>query len=209
MGFVTLPDGILPTFDRAPNNWANFIDVNILGNHIWKKDYDPEGLLSTLPAIATSLIGVLIGKLLLSHQHLKIAIIGLFILLSGYIWDLWFPINKALWSSSFVLVTAGWGALFLSSLHYFIDIRKIHFGNIFKYIGSNAIVIFFMSSFIAKIMGLIKVNGTESIHSWLYSFYTTIFSSDKLSSVSYALTVALFYCTVGYFLYKKKIFIKI
>lgn len=212
MGFVPLPNGELPTFDRAPNNWANFIDVHVLGNHTWKKDYDPEGLLSTLPAIATSLIGILIGKLLISSEHqkvIKIFGLGVFMIVLGYLWNHWFPINKAIWSSSFVLVTAGWASVLLSMLYVVLDIKKIHFGTIFKYVGSNAIVIFFMSSFIAKSMGRLKVMDNKSIHSWLYSFYTNAIPSDELSSLLYALTVVAFYTTVGYILYKKKIFIKV
>ncbi len=212
MDFVPLPDGTLPTFDRAPNNWANFVDVHVLGNHTWKKDYDPEGLLSTLPAIATSLIGILIGKLLISAEHqkiIKIVALGILMIVFGYIWSYWFPFNKALWSSSFVLVTAGWGTLFLSALYYLNDIKKIHFGSIFKYVGSNAILIFFMSSFIAKSMGILKITENKSIHSWLYNFYTDLISPDKLASVSYAISVVLFYCIVGYILYKKKIFVKV
>ena len=63
MGFVPI-HGIAPTFDRAPNNWANYIDLHVLGTHMWKDDYDPEGILSTLPAIATSLCGIFIGLIL-------------------------------------------------------------------------------------------------------------------------------------------------
>jgi len=213
MGFVPLPNGETPTFDRAPNNWANYLDVHLLGNHTWKKDYDPEGLLSTLPAIATAFIGVLTGKLLQTPGDLKIFkifILGVVMIVLGYIWSIWFPINKALWSSSFVLVTAGWASIFLSILYFIIDIKQLHFGRIFKYVGSNAILIFFMSSFIAKSMGRIKINDTQSVHSWLYhTFYTSFISSDKLASMLYALSVVAFYTFVAYLLYKKKIFVKV
>jgi len=213
MGFVPLPNGDLPTFNRAPNNWANYLDVQVLGNHTWKKDYDPEGLLSTLPAIATTLIGILIGQFLMIQKQLKIInliAIGLLLVVFGYVWNVWFPINKALWSSSFVLITAGWATILLSVLYYIIDIQKINFGTIFKYVGSNAILIFFMSGFIAKNFYLIKISGKTSIHSWLYqNIYTNFISSDKLASLCYALTVVGFYCVVGYVLYKKKIFVKV
>ncbi len=71
LGFVPFSNGDLPTFNRAPNNWANYTDKLFFGNHTWKPDYDPEGLLSTLPAIASSLIGILIGKLLSSSMVKK------------------------------------------------------------------------------------------------------------------------------------------
>jgi len=213
LGFVPLPDGSLPTFDRAPNNWANYIDLNILGEHMWQDDYDPEGLFSTLPAIATCISGILIGNVLSSKEIKKtkiLFIIGSLLLLVGYIWGNWFPLNKAIWSSSFVLVTSGWATVILAVVYYFTDVKKIKIGNIFKYVGTNAITIFFLSGFIAKTFGLIKVNENQSIHSWLYhTFYTSWIPIDKLASLLYALTVVAFFLTLGYVMYKKKIFIKV
>ena len=212
LGFIPL-HGELPTFERAANNWANYIDVQFFGSHTWKKDYDPEGLLSTIPAVATSIIGILIGKILYSFKEKSttiLSVIGVSLLLLGYVWSNWFPINKALWSSSFVLVTSGWATLVLTLIHYLTDVRKIKFGNLFKYVGMNAILIFFMSGVIAKSFYLLKVNGFQSIHNWLYtSIYSNNISIDKLASLLYALTVILFYVSLSYFLYKKKIFFKV
>ncbi len=212
LGFIPL-NGEPPTFDRAPNNWANYLDVKIFGNHTYKPDYDPEGLLSTLPSIVSAILGILIGKVLSDYKNNKLvvlSILGIGMIVLGTIWNVWFPINKALWSSSFVLVTAGWGTLILGIVHYIMDEKQIKFGTIFKYVGSNAIIIYFMSSFISKIFGIIKVNETESIHSWMYhTFYTSFISSDKLASMLYALTVVAFYMLLGYILYKRNIFIKV
>ncbi|MDG2194819.1 MAG: heparan-alpha-glucosaminide N-acetyltransferase domain-containing protein [Polaribacter sp.] len=212
LGFVPLPNGSLPTFDRAPNNWANYIDVSFLKNHTWKSDYDPEGLLSTLPSIASGLIGVLIGRMILFQNYMKsffLLVTGVVLLGLGLLWNVWFPINKAIWSSSFVLVTAGWGTVFLSMLYYIIDVKKKSVGMIFNYIGSNAIVIYFASSFISKVFYLTKI-GETTIHGWLYAtFFTSTISSDKLASLCYALSVVSFYAIVGAVLYKKKIFIKV
>jgi len=154
LGFIPLPDGSTPTFDRAPNNWANYIDVTLMKGHIWKTDYDPEGLLSTLPSIATTLIGVLIGKIILFNNYMKTAtllVCGAVMIGLGYVWNQWFTFNKAIWSSSFVLVTAGWGTVFLGVLYYINDVKKIAIGSIFKYVGSNAILIYFASSFTTKV----------------------------------------------------------
>jgi predicted acyltransferase len=212
LGFIPL-NGEPPTLDRAPNNWANYLDVKIFGNHTYKPDYDPEGLVSTLPAIVSAILGILIGKVLSDYKNNKLvvlSILGIGMIVLGTIWNYWFPINKALWSSSFVLVTAGWGTLILGIVHYIMDEKQIKFGTIFKYVGSNAIVIYFMSSFISKTFGRIKVNETESIHSWMYlKFYTNFISSDKLASMLYALTIVAFYMLLGYILYKRKIFIKV
>ena len=166
-----------------------------------------------MPSIASALIGVLIGRMILFQNYLKTGVLlltGILLVGLGLIWNHWFPINKAIWSSSFVLVTAGWATIFLSVLYYINDVRKVTFGAVFKYVGSNAIVIYFASSFISKIFYLIKVNDTETVHGWLYhTLFTSIISSDKLASLCYALTVVGFYILVGTFLFKKKIFIKV
>lgn len=210
LGFVPLPDGSLPTFDRAPNNWAMYVDSTLLGEHMWKKDYDPEGLLSTLPAIATCILGILTGKHLdgLKSVYLLFGA-SILLLVSGYLFNIWFPINKAIWSSSFVLVTSGWATLILAVIYYITDAKKIVFGTIFKYVGMNAITIFFLSSFIAKTFGLLKI-GDSSIHSWLYNnVVMQPFLSDKMASFLYALFVVTFYLALGYIMYRKNIFIKV
>ncbi|MFD1161029.1 acyltransferase family protein [Hwangdonia seohaensis] len=213
LGFVPLPDGTLPTFDRAPNNWANYIDLNVLGKHMWKPDYDPEGILSTLPAVATCISGILVGRILAKANFNKLAylvITAVLLLVSGYVFSIWFPINKAIWSSSFVLVTSGWATLILAFIYYLTDVLQFKIGTVFKYVGSNAITIFFLSSFVSKCFYLIKVTPEQSIHSWLYhTIYVQPFLADKLSSLLYALSVVLFYMALGYVLYKKKIFIKV
>jgi predicted acyltransferase len=210
LGFVSLPDGSIPTFDRAPNNWANYIDLKFLGEHMWKADYDPEGILSTLPAIATALSGILIGKVFDTLKSIKtLILIGALLLGIGYISSIWFPINKAIWSSSFVVVTSGWGTLCLTLIYYITDVKKIKTGSIFKYAGMNAITVFFLSGFIAKSFYLTKI-GETNIHSYLYNnIYVHSLFSDKLSSLLYALTVVSFYLFLGWWMYKKKIFIKV
>jgi len=213
LGYVPFADGSLPTFDRAPNNWANYLDLNILGKHMWKADYDPEGLISTFPAIATCISGILIGKVLALANEKKLSIlllIGSALLLVGYIWSLWFPLNKAIWSSSFVLVTSGWATIILACVYYLTDVRSIKFGNIFKYVGMNAITIFFLSGLIAKSFYLTKIGEDSNIHSWLYNtFFIWPVFDEKFSSLLYALVTISFYLLLGYYLYRKKIFIKV
>lgn len=205
-------NGIESTLDRAPNNLANWLDVKVFGTHNYKADYDPEGLLSTIPSIASALLGVFTGLILTSKQEKKATLlmgIGGSLLIIGHLWDIIFPINKALWTSSFVLVTAGWANLVLALIYYLTDVKKLKFGSIFRYAGANAIVVYFLSSFIAKIMGQIKV-GDTSLHGWLFqNIYVHDFISMEFSSLLYGLSVVAFYCFLAYFLYRKKIFIKV
>jgi len=149
-------EGVASTLERAPNNLANWLDVKVFGTHNYKADYDPEGLLSTIPSIVSSLLGIFTGLILTSKQEKKATIlmgIGGALLIIGHVWDIFFPINKALWTSSFVLVTAGWANLILALIYYLTDVKDIKFGKIFQYAGANAIVLYFLSSFISKIMG--------------------------------------------------------
>jgi len=210
LGFIPLPDGSLPTFERAGNNWTMFVDSNLLGSHMWKVDYDPEGLVSTLPAIATCLSGVLIGRVLdKGNALLKLILFGAIMTVLGYVWNNWFPLNKALWTSSFVLVTSGIGTLVLALIYYITDVRRVTIGTIFKYVGMNAIVIYFASSFITKCFYLLKV-GETTIHGWLYNtIFVHDFMAPKLSSMLYGLSVVLFYLLLGYVMYRKRIFIKV
>lgn len=213
LGFIPLPDGTLPSFDRVANNWALYIDSNLLGKHMWKSDYDPEGFLSTLPAVAGCLFGILTGNLLASKNEKKLQLLlysSLICLVLGYVWHLVFPINKALWTSSFVVVTTGWALLFLMIVYYLTDVKNIKFGGIFKQVGMNAIIVYFLSSFITKIFYLTKVNSNETVHGWIYNhLFTHSFIDAKLSSLLYALAVTAFYLFLGYILYRKKIFIKV
>lgn len=212
MGYVPV-NGMESTLERAPNNLANYVDVQIFGTHNYKADYDPEGLLSTLPAIASALLGIFTGLILTSKQPKKATILvglGGVMLIVGSLWDIIFPINKALWTSSFVLVTAGWANLLLALIYYLTDIKEIKFGSIFRYAGANAITVYFLSSFITKIFYSIKVNENTSLHSWLFeNIYVHDFMSAQLSSLLYGLTVISFYMLLAYIMYKKKIFIKV
>lgn len=205
-------EGVASTLERAPNNLANWLDVKVFGTHNYKADYDPEGLLSTIPAIASSLLGIFTGLILTSKQEKKATIlmgIGGAMLIIGHFWDVFFPINKALWTSSFVLVTAGWANLILALIYYMTDVKGIQFGSIFRYAGANAIILYFLSSFISKVMGMIKV-GETSLHGWLFdTVYTHDFISMQLSSLLYGLTVVGFYVLLAHVLYQRRIFFKV
>ena len=212
MVFVPV-EGVASTLERAPNNLANWLDVQVFGSHNYKPDYDPEGLLSTIPSIVSSLLGVFTGLILVSKQAKKVTLlfgIGGSMLLLGHLWDLFFPINKALWTSSFVLVTAGWANIVLALIYYLTDVKKIRFGSIFRYAGANAIVVYFLSSFISKLFYLIKIDEETSLHGWLFEkIYVHDFLSLQMSSLLYGLSVVAFYCILAQVLYKRKIFIKV
>ncbi len=212
MAFIPL-GGEPPSLERVPNNWANYIDVHVFGSHTYKPDYDPEGLLSTLPAIVSSLLGIFTGRVLISKRVNKVQwmmLAGAALLAAGTLWGLVFPINKALWTSSFVLVTAGWANLVLALIYYLTDVRGLQFGSIFRYMGANAIILYFLSSFITTLFYQVHVTEDLSVHGWLFR---NIFVHDPLplalSSLLYALAVMGFYLLLGWWLYRRKIFFKV
>ncbi len=110
---------------------AGFIDRKLMLGHLYRRDFDPEGLLSTLPAIATTLLGTLAGEFLrgassLSHKLRGLALAGVAGVAAGYAWHPWFPISKPLWTSSYVLFTAGAACLLLALCWWLIEMRGWH-----------------------------------------------------------------------------------
>jgi predicted acyltransferase len=121
-----------------------------------------------------------------------------------------FPLNKALWTSSFVLVTGGWASLVYALIFYVADVLgKQSWGKPAIIFGSNAITVFFLSSFTSKCFGLIKLSNGQSLHGYLYEALASVVTIPKLSSLIYAILVILFYYIIAHILYKKKIFIKV
>ncbi len=210
------------------NNLASVIDRKVLGkNHMWKHyektgyvqgNYDPEGLLSTLPAIATTILGIFLGLLLVNPRispYAKLILfvgIGLILWLLGWLWSHSFPLNKRLWTSSYVLYTGGLAYLFFAVIYFIVDILNYQrWGNIFKYLGMNAIAIFTLSVFITKAFYSLHIPGTNKpIHAWLYHhFYTSWLGDNSMASMLYALSVVIFYIFVAWWMYRRKIFIKV
>lgn len=168
VAFVTLLGGYwaLMTFVPVPGigsgsfamdaNLANWIDAHYLPGRLWDRTRDPEGLLSTLPAIGTCLLGVFAGLLLrdvrLAPQRKSLWLIGAGIALigAGYLWALQFPIIKAIWTSSFVLVAGGYSAILLGAIHQIVDVWRLkRWAVIFVWIGANAITLYFLENIVS------------------------------------------------------------
>lgn len=150
--FVPVP-GFGPGDYAEGHNLTNWIDLHYLPGHKWDTTHDPEGILSTFPAVVSCLLGVFAGRLLQdptrtgSRKAALLAAAGVVSLLAGYAWGLKFPIIKKLWTSSFVLVAGGWSALLLALFYYVIDVRRIRAWAIpFTWIGTNALTIYLISN---------------------------------------------------------------
>ena len=209
-------NGELPLLTKE-SNFASVVDLKILTvDHMWKDLYDPEGILSTIPAIATTIFGMFLGMILLNKEKSKqeklryFIIIGIVALVIGYAWSTVFPLNKALWTSSFVLVTGGWASLIFAIIYYVADILEhSDWGKPAIIFGSNAITVFFLSGFISKTFYWARDSSGKSVHAYLYETITSVISNPEFSSLLYAIVVIIFYYFIALILYKKKIFIKV
>lgn len=201
------------------SNLAQHLDTALLKGFLYEPDFDPEGLFSTIPAVAQTLLGYRVGLLLLSDHEPRSKTNGMFIaanavLLLGLVLSLWMPINKQLWTSSYVLVTTGIGLHIFTVCYWLIDVQRWkNWARPFLVFGSNAIFVFVASSFISRTLTmLIKFDTEEGMTSlWgvIYkSFYKPVFG-DFFGSLMFALMYVLLWLGLSSLLYKKKIYIRI
>src|SRR5699024_2796956 len=199
-------------------NLATYIDKLIMPGHLWKPGWDPEGLLSTIPAIATVIFGILTGHILHAERSKEqkansLFVAGLLTLTAGLIADHWFPINKGLWTSSYVLFTGGFAMLFLGVCYWLIDIKGYTKGTKpFVMLGMNALAVYVMSSLTAKLLYVIPIPeawGATTIKGLIYNQLILPLASPVNASLLFALLYLSFWTAVMAIFYRKKIFIKI
>jgi predicted acyltransferase len=198
---------------------ASYVDRVVFGPHIWEqgKVFDPEGILSTIPAIVTTMFGVLAGVWLRTDKSKYEKVSGLFVagaicVVIGWAWHAFFPINKSLWTSSYVFFTAGMALEFLGLCYWLIDIKGHRaWTKPFVVFGVNAIVLFVGSGVMARLLGLIKVgqgDGT-SLHTWIYRNLFLSWAPPYRASLMFAICFILVWLGLLWILYSRKIFIKI
>ena len=246
---IAVPGCEITTINDKACNLAAWLDRTILTeNHIWRsaKVYDPEGLLSTLPAIATTISGVLTGTWLLrknsppyeggvdvasadgvvlSDSGLKTqdprlnTVSGLFffgtiLLAVGYIWNIYFPMNKALWTSSYVLVTTGIALLTLAACYWLIDIKGYKtWAKPFVIFGVNALPLFVFSGIMARMLGAFRVTGADdqpvALQKWIYENIFLSIAQPIDASLMYAISFILVWLLLMWLLYRKRIYVKV
>jgi len=205
-------------------NLCWYIDSHIFRGHTWAgapaPGFDPEGLLSTLPAISSVLFGILTGNYIKRkiNEYEKVSSLfvwGFFAVIGSYIVSIWFPINKNLWTSSYVLLTTGMALIFLATCYWLIDIKGYKKWSVpFLIYGSNAITVYTLSGIIARMLIFlfkVKLSDGEVITLKAYLF-RTLFASwlpPHQASLAYAIVYDLILLGFMTILYKKKIFIKV
>lgn len=219
--------GLLAFFGGADpysleSNFALKTDLAILGeNHMYKGfgiPFDPEGLLSTIPSICTVIIGYFVGGMTAQGEAggktaLKIILLGAAAFGLGYIWNLIFPINKPLWTSSYVLYTAGIAMVVFSAIYLIADVLKFQIWGIFFLIfGTNALFSYFLAGIWTRLMLFIKISpaaGKITLYTWLYEKIFAPVAGNMAGSLIFALFQVLLIWSIALILYRKKIMIRL
>jgi predicted acyltransferase len=195
-------------------NIVAWIDSRYLPGKMWQGTWDPESILSTIPAIVSGITGMLAGRLMMSKftpnekvNYLMTA--GLISAITGYFWGLIFPVNENLWTSSFVLVTSGLGALLLGAMYLIVDIlghkRGVASGIIF---GANAIAVYVLADVLALLFYRLEFSGLP-LNEQAVNQLVQAGMQPELASWLYALFFVAVNFVPAYILYRKKIFIKL
>lgn len=223
LAFVPVPGIGEANFEKGTNLTA-WVDNFILKGHLrdFTKTWDPAGVLSTLPAIASGLSGLYIGQILkLKIPQIEIAkktaVIGIILIIIGLIWNLFFPINKSLWSSSYVLYSAGLATIFFTLLYYLIDVLNYKkWTKILLIWGVNPMIVFFLSGIFPRVWNMIIIQNPEvaigqiNIRDYFYNFYITPLFSDPLNaSLVFALLYVIIWTIILWFLYQYKFIFKV
>lgn len=220
MALVPVPGVGYPNFEPATNLGA-WLDNQLLNGHLWSfsKVWDPEGLLSSVPAISSALFGILTGHWLRSKRDENEKVVWMFVagsfaLVIAAFWDMCFPINKSIWTSSYVVYSTGMALIFLAICYFLIDIKgKTWWTKPFIVYGMNAITVFFLSGLMARLLTLIKWTndaGQEiTLKGFLYDNYFAAWLAPINASLLWALCYVTLWLGLMWILYAKKIFIKV
>jgi predicted acyltransferase len=199
-------------------NFAHYVDSVVLGAHNYAstKTWDPEGVVSTIPAIATALLGVMAGYILRFKSSLTkrigwLLLIGAVLFCGGEIWSVWIPINKKLWSGSFTLLMAGLDFMVLAVSLWLVDERG--YKKVVKpllIVGMNSIAVYLASEILAELLNDIHVGSQgASLHTLIYSGFFAHLGSVENASLLWALSFTLLMYLLAYFLYKRSWFWRI
>jgi predicted acyltransferase len=238
MTVVPVPGCDVTTIDDKACNLAAWLDRTILTEaHLWRqaKVFDPEGILSTIPAIVTTISGVLTGTWLQrsgsplqradldakptkvgtqNETALGLFLVGTILLAVGWSWSLVFPINKSLWTSSFVVYTSGLALLTLGFCYFVIDIKGYkRWAKPFVIFGVNALALYVFSGIMARLLGMVRLTGPGgkevSLQQWIFENVYLSFLSPINASLAFAISFILFWLFLMWLLYRRKIFIKV
>lgn len=202
----------------AEGHASGYFDRLIFGEkHLWRgtKVYDPEGIVTTLPAILSTFLGLQFGRVLVHVSDHKERLfqwlaLGSFLTVLGLTLDFLIPINKQLWTPTYSIFMAGMGGLFLAGCYWLIDVKgKTAWAQPFVMMGMNPLIIFWFSGFLVRNMYLIDI-GETNLRNWLYvNGYTSWLGDTNIASLLFALSNVAFWLLVGWVMYRRRWFVKV
>ena len=207
LGYATLEEG---------KDLGAWLDRLLLNGHLYGHTliYDPESILGTIPSVATCLAGALTGfwvrqKMEDGPKWTAMFAIGFLLMLVGLLWGEVFPINKKLWTSSYVLYHSGLALLTLATVWWLVDVKGYKgWTSPFVWFGMNPLTIYIAHEVMAIVLGTIPV-GEGSAYGWIYENVFHSWLGAYNASLAFAITIVLLNLLIAYVLYKKKIFIKV
>lgn len=209
-----VPTHQIPLLDHD-RNWVAWLDRKLLPGRLYEGVRDPEGLLSTFPAIATTLLGMLAGLWMRTERSRQQITAGFLAAAAGLIalgefWNLTFPINKKLWTSSYVLFAAGCSLLLLGFLYWCIDVKQWRrpFTQPWIVFGTNAIFAYMLSELLASTLWSVHVRGSEMLWTWIYTPFRYI-QPPGAGSLLYSIAFTAVCWLVTWPLWHRRIFLKI
>ncbi len=217
MKFVPVPGhgaGIL----EENGNWVQYIDLHLMAGHMQSANFESKGLLSTLPAIANCLIGVLVGQYLRSSRAALEKIADFFLLgnvgmFLGILWSVWFPINQHLWTSSLVVFMCGMAMVIFAGCYYLVDVKKVTWWTKpFVIFGVNSLTVWMGTILLHNTLEDIKLSqagGEVSLYTLIYSRVFASWAGPLHGSELFAFTYVLLWLAILAVMYKKRIFIKV
>lgn len=234
MTTIAVPGCEVTSIDDKACNLSAWLDRLILTeNHIWRsgKVFDPEGILSTIPSLVTCLSGVLAGTWLIKpataapgetnavpaavEKAAGLFFAGTIALAVGWSWSLLFPLNKSLWTSSYVLYTSGLALLTLATCYWVIDVKQIKWWTKpFVIFGVNALALYVFSGIFARLLGMVRIAGGEagkdtSLQQWIFNNLFLSWASPINASLAFAICFILCWLLLMWLLFRKKIYIKV
>jgi predicted acyltransferase len=197
-------------------NLEKYVDGIFLTGHMWSQTrvWDPEGLVSTIPAIATMLFGILTGYLMRvngtpAEKTVWMFVTGNILLFAGLVMNLWLPINKSLWTSSYSVYMAGLASIVFALCYWIVDVREHNrWSRFFAIYGMNALAVFILTGVIGRLLGIVKI-GEHSLEVWIFDNLFAPLASLINASLLYAIVNVFFYFLIVYIMYRRGWFLRV